>query len=340
MAYPLKVQLAQKVQAVPPEAPQQASEGKEGAPALAPAKGGKELEKDLSALAAVEEEKERPGAEARDARQELDKQQVRLNQLLRAGKYCQGAQELERVALQILSQAAYDKAAYHAMVLAGIVQQDLKLIYLMSKIGQRALFLSNIYTYDLPQSVQAKLDFWQNVVFNPASRRTGREIVLEFVECTGQPQVRAMPAELLAIDIPRESLRMLASRRARVNFAEFKGLDAATFLQRVYHLIDVSARASRGKEGDDPVAIAFTDLPPAKLGVLQLDLTDLDLFGYPGQVPFQLRRERGQWLSYVSDGDRRKRLLLPEGNYYLMVDKKVRNVYTIRADKTAPLASR
>jgi hypothetical protein len=265
---------------------------------------------------------------------------VRLNRLLRGGKYCQAAPELEQTAFQILGQAAYDKAAYHALVLAGIVHQDLKLIYLMSKIGQRALFLSNIYAYDLPQSVQAKLDFWQDVVFNPAIRRTGRDVVLEFVDCAGKSQVRAMPAELLAIDIPQESLRMLASRRARVNFGEFKGLDAATFLQRVYHLIEVSLKASRGKARDEAVPIAFNDLPAAKLGVLQLDLSDLDLFGYPGQVPFQLRRERGQWMSFVSDGDRRKRLLLPVGNYYLMVDKKVRNVYTIREEKAAPLAAR
>jgi hypothetical protein len=45
-------------------------------------------------------------------------------------------------------------------------------------------------------------------------------------------------------------------------------------------------------------------------------------------------------MSFVSDGDRRKRLLLPVGNYYLMVDKKVRNVYTIREEKAAPLAAR
>jgi hypothetical protein len=148
-----------------------------------------------------------------------------------------------------------------------------------------------------------------------------------------------MPAELLTLDLPQESLRMLASRRVRVNFAQFKNLDSQTFLRRVYHLVDVSARAgSRAKLTDETISIGFKDLPPTKLGVLQLDLSDLDLFGYPGQVPFKLRRERGQWMSYVSDGDRRKRLLLPEGNYYLMVDKKVRNVYSIREDATSPVA--
>ena len=150
-----------------------------------------------------------------------------------------------------------------------------------------------------------------------------------------------MPAELLALDIPQEALHTLASRRARVNFAQFKGVEAPVFMQRVHHMIDIATRADQRTRGkDEPVAISFKDLPATKLGVIQIDLTELDIFGYPNQVPFKLRRERGVWMSYVSDGDRRKRLLVPEGNYYLMVDKKVRNVFSIREGGTAPLAVR
>ena len=308
---------------------------------------GGELEKDLSALSAVPEENEPAAATAHDTLRELDQLQVRLNQLLRGGRYCAVGQEMERVALQVLSQAPDDQAAYHAMVLNGIIHHDLNLIYLMSKIGQRARFLADIYTYDLAQSVQAKLDVWQDEIFNPAIRRTGRDIALEFVDCAGKTQVRTLPPELLSIDIPQESLRMLvppessgtrAAPRMRVSFAEFMGIDTPTFLRRLYHLIEVSARADRVKGQGAPIAVSFKDLPPLKLGVLQLDLSDLDLFGYPGQVPFKLRRERGPWMSFVSDGDRHKRLLLWEGDYYLMVNKKVRSVYSIREDKTAPVA--
>jgi hypothetical protein len=215
------------------------------------------------------------------------------------------------------------------------------MIFLMSRIAQKALFLSSIYSYDLPQSVDAKLAFWQDAVFNAARHRTGRKLVLEFVGCTGAAKTAEMPAELAALDIPIEVLRILASRIVRVNFQPLKGLEPALFVQRVHYLIDQALQAEKrgAKSAKNDTIIAFKDAPEIKVGLLELDLVDTDTFGYPGQVPFQLRHERGPWLSYTSDADRKKRLLLPEGNYYLKVDNKVRNVYTIRARPGTPVAT-
>jgi WD40 repeat protein len=339
MVYPLKVELAQKTGTAAPAAREPTAD--ETAAATAPATDEGALEKDMNALTALDEAKAQDANTPKDALRELDKLQVRLNQLLRGGRYCDVAPEMEQVAFQILNQAAYDRSAYLALVYTGIVQQDLKQIYLMSRIGQMALFVRNIYTYDLAQSVQAKLDFWQNEVFNPAIRRSGRDVTLEFIDCQGKSQLRTLPAELLAVDIPQESLAILAAGRVHVNFAQFKGLDTPMFLQRVATLIDVTARVyAKSKSGDPPVNVTFQNLPPVKFGTLQLDLSNTDLFGYPAQVPFKLRRERGPWLSFVTDGDRRKRLLVPEGNYYLMVDKRVKSVYSIREETGAPVATR
>jgi hypothetical protein len=227
------------------------------------------------------------------------------------------------------------------MVIAGIAQQDLKLIYLMSRIGQRALFLAAIYDYDTGHSVDATLNFWQTTVFNPAIARSGRKVVLEFTGCNGQVTTRSVPGELVALDMPTEALRTLASRTVRVNFQGLKGLSTEDFVQRVLFLADQALQASRKimKPGEAPPTIGFKEVPDQKLGVLEIDLAEVDIFGYPGSVPFQLRRERGPWMSYTSDGDRRKHLLMPAGNYYLRVDNKVRNVYSIKGDGTKPLAA-
>ena len=127
----------------------------------------------------------------------------------------------------------------------------------------------------------------------------------------------------------------------RVNFQPLKALDAGVFVQRVHYLVDQALLAERqgGKSQGTDSVINFKDAPEYKVGILEVNLTDTDIFGYPGQVPFQLRRERGPWLSYSTDADRKKMLLLPEGNYYMKVDNKVRNVYTIRAGTGVPVAN-
>ncbi len=63
----------------------------------------------------------------------------------------------------------------------------------------------------------------------------------------------------------------------------------------------------------------------------------MDVFGYPDRVPFRLRRERGAWLTYTTDSDRRKDLLLPKGNYYLQIEERIRKVFTITPEAEVPV---
>jgi hypothetical protein len=336
MVYPLKVRLVQKGEAGGGDGAETGTEAGQGAPAGEP-------EKDLSALqgGGDAEALTYKATQGEDPARVLARLQGQLNAMLKAGKYCQNAGALDTLAHQVLLLAAYDKAAYHALVITGIIQQDLKMIYLMSRIGQRALFLSAIYDYDLPQAVEGKLTFWQEVVFNPAVHRSGRKLVLEFTDCASTVTTRSMPAELVALDLPVEVLRAIASRQVRVNFQQLQGLTPEVFAQRVLYLGEQALLAARrqSKPNDPPVSIAFKDAPETQLGLLDVDLADVDTFGYPGQVPFQLRRERGPWMSYFSDADRRKRMLMPAGNYYLRVGNKVRNVFSIRDQKDKPLAA-
>ena len=43
-------------------------------------------------------------------------------------------------------------------------------------------------------------------------------------------------------------------------------------------------------------------------------------------------------MSYFTDKDRRKQLLLPTGNYYLMVNNKVMRAFRIEPSKTRTVA--
>jgi len=85
------------------------------------------------------------------------------------------------------------------------------------------------------------------------------------------------------------------------------------------------------------VAIDLAKTADQPSGVLTLDLSDVDIWGYPGETEFKLRRANGLWLTYFTDRDRKKRLLLPVGNYYLMVDNKVRSVFAIAPQSRVPI---
>ena len=301
-----------------------------------------ELEKDLTAL------QESTGAEAErlayrtlskeDPAGALKEQEQNLNKLMKQGQFCKNAKAVEQAAYRVLELAPYDKAAYHALVNTAVVRQDLKMVFLMSKIGQRALYLQGIYDYAPVSTVDARFDFWQREVFNPARQRAGTELVLDIIDCKLQRASQSMPVALTKFDVPVEVLRVLASRRVRVNLQELQGLDDVRFLDRAHFLIDQVVTALRRPGADDkPVAVSLEQAPSIPQGTLLLDLSDVDLWGYPGETEFKLRRANGLWLTYHTDKDRKKQLLLPEGNYYLMVDNKVRKTFAIFAQASVPI---
>jgi hypothetical protein len=341
MVYPLEVQLAERRQAKTQEPGQQQAAAPTEA-ALAESPQQTELELDLSALqASPEEEAQRLAYRTlsrEDPQAALKEQEGQLNRLMKQGQFCKNARALETTAYRVLELAPYDKAAYHALVNVSIIRQDLKMIFLMSKIGQRALFLQGVYDYANPRGVEARLDFWQRDVFNPARRRAGTELVLDFIDCNGKKAPQRMPAALLALDVPVEALRVLASRKAKVNLQLLAAMDDQRFLDRIDYLTAeiVTAMRRPGRE-DQPVEIDLAKAPSVPHGMLSLDLSDVDTWGYPGETEFRLRRANGIWLTYLTDKDRRKQLLLPAGNYYLMVDKKVRNVFTIEPESRVPI---
>jgi hypothetical protein len=341
MIYPLKVLLAEEETAPAPARQEEEAPPQEEQVAEAPPPP--ESEKDLSVLTATTDSEVEKLAykviQSKDPRAGLERLERQLDDLMRTGQFCQNAQTVDRLAHQILLLAPYDKAAYHALVNTGVVQQDMKMVYLMSMIGRKALFFSHLYSYDLPQSVDAKLGFWQESVFNAARERSGRKLELEVVGCDGSVQKRGIPAELLAVDLPQEALRVIASKKVRVNFQQFKNLDDSRFLNRLFRLVSQAVRiGSENGAGKKPVVLTLSGAKAQAAGLLELDLSQVDILGNRGRLPFRLRRARGEWLSYSSDHDRRKQLLLPAGNYYLMLNKKVVKAFSIVSDKTTHVA--
>ncbi|MCZ6645757.1 MAG: WD40 repeat domain-containing protein [SAR324 cluster bacterium] len=339
MVYPLKVVLAeeeakQKAPAEPPPVE---------APVAVADDTPKPEEKDLSALADGQD----PNAakltyksvDARDPQAELEKLERELDKLMSIGRFCRDEQQIDALANRILLLAPYDKAAYHALLITAIVRQDLKMIYLMSKIGRKALFFRRLYSYDFPQAVDAKLDFWQQTVFNQARHRAGRELELEFVACDGTIYTRSLPVELLAVDIPQEAMAVIASKRVKVDFKAFKNASNEDFANRVFHLVERAMEAKRQENQDaSPVVLSFDKVQAREAGVLNLDLSAVDLVGFQGRLPFKLRLARGNWFSYFTDKDRRKQILLPTGNYYLMVNNKVMKAFSIAPSKSRQIA--
>lgn len=294
---------------------------------------------DLSLLSEGEEEATSlvyKADEKKDPRAGLDKLENQLNGLMKKGQFCKNVEAIEKLAFDILRLAPYDKVAYHALVNTAVVRQDLKMIYLMSRIGLRALFLSYAYNYDLPQSVDAKLTFWQQTVFNGARERAGRTLELEFVGCDGKAVSRSLPKQLMAGDLPTEAMRIIASKNVQLDFRQFVNLDDAVFQDRLLALIDTALNTGGHKGSpDEPVLLSVEKAKSTPAGVLKLDMTAVDLIGHPARMTFQVRRAKGQWHTYRTDADRRKQLLLPVGNYYLRVGRKVVAAFSIPPGEAA-----
>ncbi len=97
-----------------------------------------------------------------------------------------------------------------------------------------------------------------------------------------------------------------------------------------------ATRPRPAKTGSDKaVTLTLKANGATPAGLLQLDLSAVDLLGHEGRLPFRLRLARAQWHSYFTDTDRRKKLLLPVGNYYLKVNDKVVKAFSVRAGETA-----
>ncbi|MDH4121655.1 MAG: WD40 repeat domain-containing protein [Deltaproteobacteria bacterium] len=329
MVYPLKVFSTRRKETA--AKPKEGEPDKGGEDTTAPEEESTGGDIDLAALKKDDTEK-RPTYKFK---KKFDAQKLRLaernlNNLLAQGGYCRSQKEMDGAALDVLSQAPYDQAAYHALVNTAIVRQDMKMIALMAKVGKRALYLGGVYTYLPGPEVRERLELWDRDVFNGAYARAGRGLDLEFKTCAGDTKRASMPANLAYLDIPQETLRLLAAKQLRVDFSRFQDQDDMTFINQWFYLVEQAPVIQRSLSStEEPHLIDVSKAPLVNTGLLKLDLASVSGFGAGNRLAFQLRRGRGDWLTYLTEEDRRKWLLLPEGHYYLKVEDKVARAFTI-----------
>ena len=263
-----------------------------------------------------------------------------LDALLRQGGFCSSGGQLVAAADQVLAADPADRAAYQALAWAAVARRDFKMVYLMTRIGLAMPFDAVVYRYASSEESWQQLNRWQRQVFAGEQARVARKPLLTYRDCQQRERSENLPDALLRLDIPQQTLTLLREARLTVRWSDFQDIPLQRFLARLDLLASRSAELARLDPPERPWELVVDDAEVEAFGDLDLDLTEVDSFGEAGAVPFQLRRGREAWRTYLSDADRRKRLLLPRGDYYLRVEGELRQAFTVREGEVSAFAIR
>lgn len=257
--------------------------------------------------------------------------QSRLNLLMKENNICENSSEIETISFSILKKLPSDQAAYYALMKTFIVNKDLQMIYLMAKIGQYASFFTEKYDF-IPQSEAADFfNSWMKTVFNQAIMRGDSNVNLEFTDCHGAISTLNMPNYLLFIDLPEETVQRIINNKVAVDFSAFTrtGGTPELFRDKVFALIDAV-------EKDDRMITELTlrDYMPGisgwNYGYITVNLSNIQQWGLSSErVKYQIKRERHGWMTFYTDTNKQKTVLLRQGNYYVKVNNKVRKAFIL-----------
>jgi hypothetical protein len=235
------------------------------------------------------------------------------------------------VAKEILKTTLNDQAAYYALMKSYIIDKDLQMIFLMAKLGENAQFLDSVYDYSTGEMVFRFFRQWLTSVFDGSAAGQSEAVTMEYTDCKNQISTLTMPQYLLFIDVPVETVRKMLRDDFKIDWKVFEGLgnDSAIFRDRIFALIE--AVEDKRKIIDLNALRPFIPIKTQPIyGYYQIDLSDVQQWGvYTDLVSFQLRWNGSNWFTYFTDINKRKTLLLKEGNYYLRVNDKVRQAFII-----------
>lgn len=275
--------------------------------------------------------------EAEDTTRLYQQAQRDLNQLLKKGKVCQNAANINLKAHLVFERFPDDKAAFHALIKTSILEQDLKLIFLLAYIGQNANFYTSRYDYSSPLDVGNVFDYWIEQVFDQSPKRQGELLTLNFKNCKRKIQEIKVPAISHQLSVPKEFSTKVLSVARFIDFRDFQNLDDQEFSNRFY------AEIQRAINNAEPYALERRPLsrnvksPKTETGILRLNLERMQRWGVPGKVLFQIRASRQPWQSHYTDQDKITLLRLPVGNYYLRIGKHIRRAFVLTPGKTAKI---
>jgi len=265
--------------------------------------------------------------------QELLALKQNLNRLLKERNTCQNSDELESSALKVLVKNADDQSAFYALLQVYALRHDIQSVYLMAKLGIKATFFTGTYDYSDPVKIRRFFKVWNDEVFN-LSVVEGADLRLEFIDCKNNILLTSLPKELLYFEVPDEVVKPMLSGQLTIDFNYFTALsnEPEVFKDRLFGLI---AGVVHGERHVDSKTIKKY-IPLGKdsgYGTLHLDLTKIEQFGDRKRIKFQLKRGSMAWMSFVSDTDQTKSLLLPKGEYYLRVNNKLKRAFVVKKDQ-------
>ena len=261
----------------------------------------------------------------------LESDQKKLNDLLNRNTVCEDAPDIIETANKILNKSPKDRAAYYGLIKAYIVKKDLQMIFLISKLGEKAVYNPQLYDFTTISALNDFFQSWLNIIFNQSTVADENKVKLELIDCNAQIKTLSMPKYLLNIDIPLETTQAILENKVQIDHTMFESLmDEPEMFRNVLFSV-IEAIDSGEKKINRKTLKAFApETVGAMFGYYTVDLSNVQQWGQKDdRIAFQLKRKRGNWLTYLTDTDKSKTLLLKEGNYYLKINKRVRKAFII-----------
>ena len=190
---------------------------------------------------------------------------------------------------------------------------------------------TKIYDFTNHAAMDQYFQNWLNIIFNQSTIEEHNKVVLEFTDCEGKISIISMPRYLLFVDIPQEVITAIVDNKLSIDYSIFAGLSERpqTFRDRLFALIlavDEGTKNIKLRSLDKFMPASDTSV----YGYYTVDLSSVQQWGKKSdRIAFQLKRNKNNWMTFLSDTNKNKTLLLQEGNYYLRVNNRVRKVFII-----------
>ena len=255
---------------------------------------------------------------------------ILLNQVLAKQQNCHEIVNLENMVFQGLLEYPHDLGLYHGLLQIALVRNDMQLLFLATKFGKQAEFDNTIYDYSQEIDIRLQLEQWNHYLFDQAMARRGDRMEVALTSCSATSTIQ-IDSPLNLLDLPHEFIEKVMTIPHLIDFQDFQGLSEMEFINRLFSQIESSFKRKVGFPKSRVALDAQIKTPPVPTGILFLNFQKTQFFGNP--FSFQIRNSQNQWMTYTSDHDKQKRMLLPADYYYLKLNGKLVKAFQIRPNE-------
>ncbi len=254
-----------------------------------------------------------------------------LNAVLAKNQNCYEISNLEELVFQGLLDYPNDLGLYHGLLQIALVRNDMQLLFLAVKFGQHADFDATLYDYSQEVDIRLQFEKWRHLWDQSTSRREDR-FETSLISCSSSSMLQ-LDSPLTLLDLPHEFIEKVMTTPRLIDFQDFQGLSGVEFINRLFSQIESSLKREVGFPKSRVSLNAQIKTPSVPTGVLFLSFPKTQFFGNPLSFEFQIRNSQNQWLTYTSDQDKQKRILLPVDNYYLKLNGKLVKTFQIKQNE-------